>query len=85
MWTDSVSNIKLRKTHEEATEHCESLSFAGYSNWRLPEIEEYELIVDKSNERTYINRAFRFNLPEGYWARKAHWRTLWFYADYMFL
>lgn len=84
MWIDDVSNIKLRLTHEEATAYCETLSFGGYTNWRIPEIEEYETIVDKRNERTYINRSFRFNLPEGYWARKAHWRTLWFYADYMF-
>lgn len=83
MWVDNVSNIKQRLTHEEAILYCQNLKYAGYSNWRIPEIEEYELIVDKGNERTYINRAFRFNLPEGYWARVAHWRTFWFYADYM--
>jgi len=84
MWMDDVSNIKIRKTHEEAVAYCDTLSFAGFTNWRIPEVEEYELIVDKSNERSYINRSFKFNLPDGYWAKKAHWRTLWFYADYMY-
>lgn len=84
MWMDSAINAKLRVTHGDAVDYCEELKFAGYSNWRLPEIEEYESIVDKKNERSYINRAFRFNLAEGYWARKSHWRTLWFYADYMY-
>jgi len=84
MWVDDLTNIKLRKTHEEAVSYCEELTHAGYSNWRLPEIEEYSLIVDKRNQKTYINRAFRFTLPDGYWARRAHWRTLWFYADYMY-
>lgn len=83
MWVDDMSNVKLRLTHEDATIYCENLKHAGYSNWRLPEIDEYEIIVNKKNQRNYINKAFRFNLPDGYWASKAHWRTLWFYADYM--
>ncbi|XPV68311.1 MAG: DUF1566 domain-containing protein [Halarcobacter sp.] len=84
MWVDDVTNLKLRLSHEKATEYCKELSHAGYSNWRLPDIEEYALIVDKKNEINYINKAFRFNLPDGYWASKAHWRTFWFYADYMY-
>ena len=83
MWIDDVSVIKMLKTHEDATTYCDTLSFSGYSNWRIPEIEEFELIVDKKNERNYINRSFKFNVPDGYWARRAHWRTFWFYADYM--
>jgi hypothetical protein len=84
MWIDNFSNVKNRLNHSDATDYCESLSYAGYDNWRLPTIEEFELIVDKTNERSYINRAFKFNMPVGYWASKAHWRTFWFYADYMF-
>ncbi len=84
MWVDDVMNVKLRLNHEDADAYCKKLKHAGYSNWRLPDIEEYILIVNKKNEKTYINRAFRFNLPDGYWAVKAHWRTFWFYADYMY-
>lgn len=84
MWMDDFSNVKIRKNHEEATKYCDTLDFAGYSNWRLPTIEEYEMIVDKSNDKSYINRVFKYNLPAGYWASKAHWRTFWYYADYMF-
>ncbi len=83
MWMDDVSVIKVKKTHEDAITYCENLNFAGYSTWRIPRLEEFETIVDKKNERNYINRAFKFNVPDGYWALKAHWRTLWFYADYM--
>ena len=83
MWNDDISVIKVMKEHEEAEAYCNSLTHAGYNNWRLPEIEEYELIVDKKNTKNYINRAFRYNVPDGYWAKKAHWRTFWFYADYM--
>ncbi|GGD30971.1 hypothetical protein GCM10012288_01240 [Malaciobacter pacificus] len=83
LWQDDVDNIKLLLTHEEATKYCEELSLAGFNDWRLPDIEEYESIVYKKNTKTNINFAFRYNLRDGYWASKAHWRTLWFYADYM--
>ena len=33
--------------------------------------------------KNYVNKAFKYNVPDGYWAFKAHWRTLWFNADYM--
>lgn len=83
MWIDNISVVKTLRTHEEAISYCENLSFLGFTNWRIPKLEEFELIVDKKNEKNYINRAFRFNVPDGYWAEKAHWRTFWFYADYM--
>ncbi|WP_072679677.1 DUF1566 domain-containing protein [Arcobacter sp. LA11] len=83
MWIDNISVVKTLRTHEEATFYCENLSFLGFTNWRIPKIEEFEFIVDKKNEKNYINKTFRFNVPDGYWAQKAHWRTLWFYADYM--
>ena len=83
MWNDDMSVVKVLKNHDEAEAYCQSSTFAGLKSWRLPKIEEYELIVDKKNEKNYINKSFNFNVPDGYWAHKAHWRTLWFYADYM--
>lgn len=83
MWVDSISVVKLQKTHEESILYCDNLIFAGYSNWRLPELEEFTTIVNKKNHKNYIAYAFKYNLPTGYWAKKAHWRTFWFYADYM--
>lgn len=83
MWVDSVLVVKTLKNHEDAEKYCNEINHAGYNNWRLPQIEEFETIVDKKNLRNYINKAFKYNVPDGYWAMKAHWRTLWFYADYM--
>lgn len=84
MWIDDSTILKLKLSHEAATKYCQDLSHGGYSNWRLPDIEELKLIVDKRNEKTNINKAFRYRIPDGFWASKAHWRTLWFYADYMY-
>ena len=83
MWQDDLSVIKTKKNHEEAILFCEKLSHAGYTNWRIPTIDEFKTIVNKKNKKNYINKAFRFNVPDGYWALKSHWRTFWYYADYM--
>lgn len=84
MWQDTKDNVTVLKTHEDAHTYCQELDLDGYTNWRVPEIEEYETIVYKKNTKTNINFAFRFNLRDAYWASQAHWRTFWFYADYMY-
>lgn len=83
MWLDNKDTVKLTLSHKEAVPYCEELTYAQFTNWRLPTAEEFETIVDKKNTKTYINKAFRYNVPTGYWAFKAHVRTFWFYADYM--
>ena len=83
MWIDNISVIKIKKDHDSSTKYCEKLNYAGFDNCRLAKVEEFELIVDKRNIKNYINRAFKYNVPDGYWALKSLWRTLWFYADYM--
>ncbi len=83
MWIDNLDVIKIKKDHENSIAYCENLVFAGYSNWRIPTIDEFKTIVNKKNYKNYINYRFKYNVPDGYWALKAHWRTLWFYADYM--
>jgi len=84
MWVDKLEILKKKMSHQDATKFCENLQFAGYNNWRIPKIEEYLLIVDKTNQRTNTNRAFKYKIKSGFWAKKAHWRTLWFYADYIY-
>lgn len=83
MWVDDISVIKNLMDHYEAEEYCNNLSFLNFSDWRLADIDEFETIVFKKNVRTNVNSAFKYNVPDGYWAFKAHWRTLWFNADYM--
>lgn len=83
MWMDGIDNVKLMMSHKKAEPFCDALSFAGHTNWRLPHIDEYKIIVDKNNHKNYINRAFKYNQKAGYWAETAHFRTFWFYADYM--
>jgi hypothetical protein len=83
-WMDRESNTTTYLTHEDAQIYCEKSTHAGFTNWRLPNIEEFLLIVDKNNSPKNIDKAFKYSLSEGYWASTAHWRTFWFYADYMY-
>lgn len=83
MWVDDESNSSLELNHKEALAYCEKLTHAGHTNWRLPDIKEFQTIADKTNHKTYINKAFKNSMASGYWAYKAHFRTFWFYADYM--
>jgi len=46
MWTGSDNNADL--TFDQAVDYCKNLKLGGYSNWRLPEIEELKGISDPS-------------------------------------
>jgi hypothetical protein len=87
MWQDTYDNVKLRFTQGEAKEYCESLVLNGFSNWRLPTVENYKTIIDKSRVRQelMINKAFRYILPENYWADDRTWvRNFGLYGYFVF-
>jgi hypothetical protein len=83
MWQDSEENILTMLSQPDAIKYCENLEHAGYTNWRIPTTDEYMTIVDKTNKPDNINKAFLYTINDGYWSDKVHWRTFWFYADYM--
>lgn len=57
MWQDDIS-IKTAMTWSEAIDHCEGLAFAGYSDWRLPNVNELFAIGDRSTLNPAIVSAF---------------------------
>jgi hypothetical protein len=83
MWQDNKDVVELMFTHKEAVKYCDELTLGGFENWRLPDIKELELIVDKKNSPYYIQRVFRNKLASGYWASNKLLRTFNFYAWYM--
>ena len=48
MWTIRDNGSPL--TWNEATEYCEALTLGGYTDWRLPTIEELEEMFDRSRD-----------------------------------
>ena len=59
-----------RYTWEEALSYCENLTLARYSDWRLPNLNELQSIVDYSNYDPSINTTFFPNAVSSwyYWS-----------------
>eukprot|EP01155_Anaeramoeba_flamelloides_P011017 Anaeramoba_flamelloidesa326989_73.p3 GENE.a326989_73~~a326989_73.p3 ORF type:complete len:143 (+),score=12.51 a326989_73:152-580(+) len=83
VWQDTKDNIIKMVSQPDAIKYCEELVHAGYSNWRIPHGDDFKTIVDKNNKKNYIKKEFKYIINDGYWAKTVHWRTFWFYADYM--
>lgn len=47
MWQDD--SFDRKRSWSGAKSFCSSLEYAGYNDWRLPDINELESIIDKSN------------------------------------
>ena len=74
MWQKSGS-LKVM-TWGEAKEHVQHLnhqSFAGYSDWRLPTVEELASVMERSwkNEDLFIERVFD-NIQKSCWSADTH-------------
>jgi hypothetical protein len=67
MWQKTSFDLKMN--WQMALSNCESLSFAGYNDWRLPTKEELRSIVDYDNYNPAINRQiFPDTLSAFYWS-----------------
>jgi hypothetical protein len=77
MWQDDESAKSVTKNWQGAIEYCQNLNFAGYSDWRLPRLEELRTIVDKNNSPT-IKSEFKNTASDGYWSSTPNSR----YSDY---
>jgi len=56
-WTDPASGLMWQKrdnarnaTWHQATEYCKNLRLSGYSDWRLPEIDELQAVWDPKHQ-----------------------------------
>jgi len=65
-WQDD--NITDTMEWQEAIEYCESLELGGYSDWRLPNINELKTIMDRSRYNPAIVSAFEHTSSGIYWS-----------------
>ena len=87
MWLKSPKQVALK--YEDAVEYCENLKFKGYEGWRLPTLQEWKAIMDKTRKNPSLPPGNPFvNIPTqtGYWSKTKHkfgplyvWQvTLWY-------
>ena len=57
MWQDD--NLPDKMDNYKAEGYCEDLIFAGYSDWRLPTVNELLSITDDTRYNPAINKAFK--------------------------
>ena len=87
MWQDHKDNVKVIVTHQHAIEYCEMITQSGFSDWRLPTIEEYQYIIDKSRikDKLMIQNSFKYIKQDNYWASNRTWlRNFGRYGYYVF-
>ena len=73
---DNLTNLVWQKTSisdtltwEKALQYAENLTFAGASDWRLPNIKELNSINDESTNAPSANKVFFPNIKSGrYWS-----------------
>ena len=53
---------------QTAIGHCESLPLDGYSDWRLPNLNELKSIIDRSKVDQAIADGFEYTSSDGYWS-----------------
>ncbi len=68
VWQDSVETKKQMLSFDAAKAYCSDLHLSGYSNWRLPTIEELKLISDKKKYDPAVNKAFKNTASDLYWS-----------------
>lgn len=86
MWQDDMWAAATEKSFEEAKTYCANLDFAGYQDWRLPDLATLKNIVRADNYPRAIVKEFQNVASDYYWSSSAYndlyaWMVLFIYED----
>ena len=65
-WQDDTVGLSI--TWQEAVTKCETLVLNGYSDWRVPNINELRTIIDRSTSAPAVNSIFANTKSGTYWS-----------------
>ena len=68
VWQDDAAAASTTATWANAITTCENLVLGGYSDWRLPNINELKSIRDMSRSSPAIDTAFVNTAADYYWS-----------------
>jgi hypothetical protein len=69
MWQDNADASSITRNWQGAIDYCEALNFGGYTDWRLPNINELKSITDRTRNNPAINPAFvNVTTNNNYWS-----------------
>ena len=68
MWQDDEDAKTVRKTWLDAIDYCENLTLGGYNDWRLPNYNELQSIIDYSRGNLLIDPIFQNVISGAYWS-----------------
>lgn len=70
MWQDdyAVEKDSTKMNWSDSIDACESLSRAGYSDWRMPNINELSTIINLNANDPAINNTFVYCESNVYWS-----------------
>ena len=70
MWHDDYYYVQAQlKTWNEAINYCENdLNASGYTDWRLPNINELYTIIDTATYEPAIHEIFKYTANKRYWS-----------------
>lgn len=68
MWQDNSDVEKVKKDWQGAMDYCQNLIFSGYSDWRLPIMDEFFSIRDESRKEIAIDNRFKKVVSDNYWS-----------------
>ena len=70
MWQDNIVDSSM--TWQSAIDTCEALSLGGLSDWRLPNVNELEGLVDDTRVSPAINVVFQNTASSNYWSSTSY-------------
>ena len=68
MWQDDYFSGQTQLSHADAITYCNNLTLGGYSDWRLPNINELHTIVDYTNNTIAFTSSATANYINYFWS-----------------